>query len=233
MENSDAAGMDQDTHLNQNQIREEFETVSTIVPYACSGSCDPRVPQCLVRGSEIDPKMSTDCIATTTEPVRASLLMKHMESLHFDYRTIVLKELGLFYSTWRAVKRYVLHTPDFSQEYEDMIRIIGEIHDAAWTLLRNANRFKYRFRVQDKLVRKFLASTPPFEKKKKSKKNPKRQANGKRNFVKLATWNAEVKEAFKILKETGYKGSFSLQKGKPVYDLILKLRKEKLEATSA
>ena len=42
-----------------------------------------------------------------------------------------------------------------------------------------------------------------------------------------------MKEAFKILKETGYKGSFSLQKGKPVYDLILKLRKEKLEATSA
>ena len=73
----------------------------------------------------------------------------------------------------------------------------------------------------------------PIRKEKKSKKNPKRQANGKRNFVKLATWNAEVKEAFKILKETGYKGSFSLQKGKPVYDLILKLRKEKLEATSA
>ena len=70
-------------------------------------------------------------------------------------------------------------------------------------------------------------------KEKKAQKNPKRQAAGKRNFLKLARWNAEVKEAFKILKETGYKGTFTLRKGKPMYELILKLRKEKLEATSA
>ena len=180
MENNDASGIDQDTHSSSPQIHEESETVSTVVPDVCSGSCDSRVVrskvhQCLARGSEVDSEMSTDFIATATGPVRPKLLMKYMENLHFDYRNNVLKELGLFYSTWRAVNRYVLHTPDFSQEYEDMIRIIGEIHDAAWTLLKNAKRFNYRFGVQDKLVREFLAGFSY-----STRKNPKRMPRGRR-----------------------------------------------------
>ena len=162
-----------------------------------------------------------------TNSRRIECLLRCSEEISHDFQVLLKQAVQEIFARCHAVKRYVHSVPSFTEVHSDWLRVIDDVHAATWTLLRGSTNLGHRLERLDHLVKDRLssASWSTAHMQKKSKKS---HEASKRKAKFLRPWHDEFRRACNVLKNRGYKGSFCLKKGLPVYRMIVELRAQDL-----
>ena len=209
------------------KLKEKSMNVPLIMRSCESDTSLQRIFECKVAEELIEnaaeakevPPNGSSAATTKLDP-----LVSYMNDSNKEFNDKIVQPIKDVFSEFREVLNYANSSVEIRGNHVKFLDFMNKMENSFGEVLNSTKRMDSRFQKQLRQVAKKVVTNWPKKHSKWIPSNARIKA-GKKKADSLKTWKEYCSAARLALKEEGYKGSFNLKKGMPMYKKIEEMRR--------